>query len=453
MHVIADGIDIHYLHFLLEFFSAWENRPECLTRMAYEWCSAIFEVASECTPNEMLITLPVSLVPLVKRQLRLRLQDLAANKNWALGRISMARSREFCRIGPSRDPADPDPTYEWIRYPALDFYAYLLPIILEVGFRLTGTEPTWRYIPLNRTSHHAWVFEVASSKGDDEFIADAVCMFIMNGVRIPLDSFARYFAKRVKRSTPFLPRLQRLIMHAIRCLWHRGSRDSGLETISLLNRLDVEGEVWDDVLEDVIHSPAGLRGLSLGYWRLMLESMGDTWCLEPRDIEAMRLLREVSDWEKLEIWMLVVWACLPHSSGVADESVEEIEGVTLELISQRRSAIQRFGALYGQKASENLYYRACKERLQNICNQARARVLPLGGSRTLLYVSTHLTQQLCILMPPFLSLVNWIPLGHPSLFFLLEMTASSVFFVYHYPKYGVQAFFSFKMHEVISQNQ
>lgn len=368
--------------------------------MACQWCISISEVVKRLPSGETLITLPTSLAELVEYQLRLRLRDLAADKHW--GRIAISSAREFCRLGPNCDPVNSDPIFGWVKHPALDLYVYLLLIVLEVGFRPAGTTPTWGCILPAHTSGHEWVFEIAFSSSDDEVIADGVSMFIMNGALTPLDSFARYFTKRMERNTPFLPRLQQLIMRALRCIWDIGLRESGPETIRLLNRLAVtEGDAWDAMLEDVIHSPAGIEGLSLDYWCLMLESMNDTWSLEPRDIRAMQLLRGSKDWEKLEIWMLVVWTCLPYPSDVTAGSMEEVQEVTLELFSRRPSAIRRFEDLYKPRVSENSYDQTYKKKLQDVCDQARAETMPLGKPQTSMYVSPHPAQQLLILMSCF----------------------------------------------------
>ena len=58
MKVISDGNLVQHLYFLLEFLAAWEKRPLCLTQMAYEWCSAISEVAGKLGQGEIPIIEP-----------------------------------------------------------------------------------------------------------------------------------------------------------------------------------------------------------------------------------------------------------------------------------------------------------------------------------------------------------------------------------------------------------
>ena len=49
---------VQHLYYLLEFLAAWGKRPGCLTNMAYEWCSAISEVAGKLGQGEIPIIEP-----------------------------------------------------------------------------------------------------------------------------------------------------------------------------------------------------------------------------------------------------------------------------------------------------------------------------------------------------------------------------------------------------------
>ena len=59
-------------------------------------------------------------------------------------------------------------------------------------------------------------------------------------------SFMSYFAKRVEKDTPFSPRLRRVGIYAIGCIWRDGPKVSVLEIVPLLDRLEVDA---DDVVE------------------------------------------------------------------------------------------------------------------------------------------------------------------------------------------------------------
>jgi hypothetical protein len=86
----------------------------------------------------------------------------------------------------------------------------------------------------------------------------------------------------------------------------------------------VDKHVWVRLLAGVICLPAGLESLSPHYWCLLDKlSLGTDFCGTPglRGVEVMRSLEEAEDWEKLEVWMVVVWQSLMtgvHAHGVHD---------------------------------------------------------------------------------------------------------------------------------------
>jgi hypothetical protein len=88
------------------------------------------------------------------------------------------------------------------------------------------------------------VFELAFSSSDDEVIADAVSVWIVGGDPAPPGSFAGYFAKRMERSRSFSPRLRQVTIRAIESIKYNVLEVSGLETIRLLNRLNVDATIW-----------------------------------------------------------------------------------------------------------------------------------------------------------------------------------------------------------------
>jgi hypothetical protein len=222
------------------------------------------------------------------------------------------------------------------------------------------------------------MFEAAFSSWDDEVIADAVCAWIADGDHPPPGSHVRCFSGRVERNTPFSPRLRRASTRAIERIWRSELEVSELETVRLLNRLDVDvdgmedrGE-WVQLLVKVLPSPMGLEMLSPHYWRLLdkLVSAEDVDHPFTSDVSQSVMRRLVEDrcWEKLEFWMAIVWQSFDDAD-TGSKYMEDVEHVTLNLLLERQSALPRFMALCEEDPFN-------KEGLQRICDQARAEQLP-----------------------------------------------------------------------------
>jgi hypothetical protein len=400
MNIIANGNDLQRLDFLLEFLAAWEKRPVWLTPMAYQWYSAISEHSKGREgfgqQAEGYFDQPESSD---SSEHRLRPQNLAHSDI-----LSELAEGEFSGIGPGRDLVHMgDISNHTHRHPQdkIPFhYRTLLSRTLEIGFRLVRPGREHPTLDLNHKPHHKLALEIAFSSDDDEVIADAVSIWIVGGGdHAPLGSFARHFAKRVERCTPFSPRLRRTGTRAIERTWHGELEVSRLETIRLLNRLDVGADdmedeyTWVRLLVDVIRLPAGLESLSSHYWRLLgeLPLAMDFETSESPDVEVMTSLEKAEDWEKLEVWMVVVWQSLPLSPPAA--VMEDIERVTLELLLRRPSALLRFEAL----RKRVFLYPSHKPKFQQACNQARAEQLLLEPPP---YVSARPVRCLYVLMSP-----------------------------------------------------
>ena len=278
---------------------------------------------------------------------------------------------EFSQVGPDCDLLHLDETSQCVRWEGLTplYCAHLLSITLEIGFRLAAPgrdQPTLR---LDHASHRGWVFETTFSSHDDEVIADAVCAWVADHGHTPPGSFVHYFAKRVEDDTPFSPRLRWASICAIERIWRNELKVSVLETVRLLDRLDVdvddvaEEREWVQLLVDVICSPGGAKSLSFHYWRfldkLVLFVMLDV-DFEPRGMEVVSSLEEAEDWEKLEAWMVIAWRS-PQT-----KSMEDVGRVTLKLLLRRPCALPRFEHL-----CERILRTDQKAELQRICDQAR----------------------------------------------------------------------------------
>ena len=354
-----------YLESLLEFLAAWEKRPVWLTPMAYQWCLAISEAArtlmqrETSTPPEPLLppfraqlppmprrwfyTISKATGTLGKREIptplgsphltcnplqepsrQLRRQYRQRQQNLIPADLISLFESDFSKVGPGCDPFRRGDTSDRTRGHPLSLvdYADVLPVILEIGFHLAAPSRDQPAFCVDHTPHHDGVFETAFSSDDDEVVADAACAWIAGGYCTSPGSYVRYAAKRIEKDAPFSLRLRRVIICAIERNWRGELGASPLETIQLLNRLnvgvdDVAGEgvwAWRQILVDAIRSPTGLGSLSPHYWRVLDELQGPTvgLGLHGRDLESfdavMRLLEEAEDWEKLEVWMLIRWA-------------------------------------------------------------------------------------------------------------------------------------------------
>ena len=335
MDAITDKNRVRYLTRFLDFLATWEERPACLTPMAYEWCSAISEVAEGLGQGSMGIGEERCLLPLFDLDMELTL------------------------VGPGGDLVHPDNNSHARGLPrvqALEECTDLLRKTLKVGFRLAGPGPDQPSPDLNHTSHHDRMFEAVFSCDDDELIADAVGAWIVGSSR-PTGSCARYFTKRIARATPLLPRLRQAGIRALEHNWRSELTMSIPDTVCLLNRLNVDVDdvedkyQWSRLLEELICSPTGFESLPSHYWcllgkltweRLPVERLG------PRDVEVMKLLEVVENWEKLEVCMATVWSTILSFPSMP-ESMGDVERVTLKLISQRPQALQRFENLCKRK--------------------------------------------------------------------------------------------------------
>ena len=372
MNGIADGSCLHHLNYLLEFLAAWEKRPAYLTPMAYRWCSAISEAARRLVPDEIPTSLPGQLQDILQYQYRLRPQD----------GFPITAESGFSQVGSCFDPVHLDGTsLHSRRHPQRltpPMYAHLLFITLDIGFRRVTPNRDQPVLHLDHTSHHEWVFETAFSSEDDEAIADAMCAWIFGGYSAPPGSRARYLAERVEWDKSFSPRLQLASIHTIECIWHDELKVSGLDTVRWLNRLNidadmVDGESWARVLVGVIRSSTGLESLSSHHWHLLDKLVASKHLLGLKlcDMEVMRSLEKAEDWEKLGIWMVVMWSGLPGS-----ELMEGIEEVTLKLLSRRPSVFPRFEDLCKALTCSDSNCQAHKDKLQQICDQVRAGEWP-----------------------------------------------------------------------------
>jgi len=337
----SDGSGLQHLHYLLAFLAAWEDRPACLTPMAYRWCSAISKAARRLGQGGN----PTTKTPPPQNKHELCPRRLEFFPFPGEEELSETEPEDPTRQGGACHRVQEDPLD--------DLSLHLLPITLKIGFRLFAPGRDHKALGLDHTSYRGWVFETAFSSHDDEVIADAACAWIADSDHVPAGSFARHLAERVKRGTPFSQRLRRMSIYAVERTCRSELEASGLEVVQLLDCLDVDVEdigdkdEWARLLGGVIDSSAGSRSLSSHYWCLLDK-------LVSREALDADLL------EELEGWMVIVWR-----SVLRPEVVEDIERVTLGLLLRRPSALPTFEDIsQGLQAGQKL-------ELRQICDQAR----------------------------------------------------------------------------------
>ena len=257
-------------------------------------------------------------------------------------------------------------------------YADLLHRSLKIGFRLAEPghdQPTLR---LDRTSHYDWMFKTVLSSNDDEVIADAVCAWIADSRVTPPGSFAGYLTKRVDKGATFSKRLRWASTRVIEGIWESEIKVSGLEGVRLLNYLEVgadevvDEDKWGKLLTSTIRWPTEPETLSPHYWHLLDKLVSTTRLYGSfvfRDVEVMNSLKKDKDWERLEVWMVVIWMSLSPDKRPTPDSMQDVEQANCELLSERPSALPRFNNLV-------LAHPPDKYKLKQICDQAQGKQQP-----------------------------------------------------------------------------
>ena len=197
-----------------------------------------------------------------------------------------------------------------------------------------------------------------------------------------------HIAERTEREAPFSPLLRRACIRAIECINSSGLELSGswAGAVRLLHHLNVDAKdvvwkyEWVQLLLTVSRSPGELESLSPHYWHLLDEVLPVTGMRidsDPREVEVMRSFEEAGDWEKLEIWLPIVWRSLPWDN-YALPSKREIVRVTLELLLLRPLALPKLEYLY--EAGVHLLTEDKRDQLRRICDETRRAELPLPDS-------------------------------------------------------------------------
>ena len=155
---------------------------------------------------------------------------------------------------------------------------------------------------------------------------------------------------------------------------------SVLEVVQLLNHLEVNVDdmkgknQWGGLLVNVMYMPTGLENLSSHYWHLLdkhkLSPAASILQARSTPLSAVaRSLDKAKDWEKLEIWMVAVaWQLVVFKGHI----MEDIEQVTLGLLSQQPSALPRFKNL----CAPGTFMSDPWHKLRSICIQVQEQQSP-----------------------------------------------------------------------------
>jgi len=131
---------------------------------------------------------------------------------------------------------------------------------------------------------------------------------------------------------------------------------------------------WANLLMNTFQSLEGAQHLSHWYWELLVElTMLDSWRLSRDPTYSPQItisLTEAQEWSKLECWMGTVWMLWPPEAGGIAE--EDISRTMLLLFRQRPGAAQKLEQWMGRWSQECVG--DIPESFQRICKQAHEEV-------------------------------------------------------------------------------
>ena len=296
------------LPYVLHDLIGWRDRPNCLTEMVYEWCSAVCE----------------------------NYPDLADGQDLLLLLLQIG----FRHINPQCD---------WIeaRLVRTSHHQQIATIVFAGGDSEAVGDLLQAWMPGDE-SHQLY-----TSLG--------MCAEPLIGLRRlrPFSSRLRQLAIRAVGLIGYQEFEQVGVEEFVELL-------SDLD-VSVEDTIDRAR--WTRLLLDTVQSSEGIRRLPYSYWELLAElaSLGP-WELEDSayDPRLMTYLDDAGEWEKLGCWVGVVWMAWPPGDDVPTEG--DLERATLSLSRQRPDAIQKLEQWMEQRGDRS---QPTPESFQRICGQAR----------------------------------------------------------------------------------
>jgi len=248
--------------------------------------------------------------------------------------------------------------YEWCSvicgaYPELEDGRgrELLFLSLEIGFRHLNSLDRKVEARLTHTEHHHKMADTIFKNGDGELIADLLHAWIPQSRyhHTHLHICARYIVD-IQRLQPISPRLRCLLILSIGLIGYQEFEQIGGNGLfELLNHLHVRaedvssGDLWVELLLNVIRSTEGIRRLPYSYWELLVEfavSKPKRLRYTPYDPHIMESLEEAEEWDRLECWIGIVWAMWGPDCRVHWRAAN-LEPATLSLFRKKTGAYQK----------------------------------------------------------------------------------------------------------------
>ena len=339
---------LSHLFQLLDQLAKWKEKPACLTLMAYQWALTVCECIQK-----------VDRIP-PDRAIYYVCYQIRRLVGWSGGGGSYPSPRRGSEDGYA-SMSECECVFE--------HYSLLLALSLEIGFRHS---PSWSIVPepigsSANKAYHLLMVEVmlqATSNSPRWFpvggerrvlyadgIGDAQYVWTLGGHLPPLGSCASTLG-RIINDLIISPRLRVLLVRAIGSMEYEDLERAGLDKIVCVFdglQLGVDdmrsGGRWSLLLKPLIRSKFGRERLPLRYWHLLEEliakDVGPHTRLCYPDTFAMKALEESQDWEKLEVWLRIVWT----SRVEGGTYLEDVIRVILTLLRHRPSAISWFASM------------------------------------------------------------------------------------------------------------
>jgi hypothetical protein len=303
---------------VLRYLDALENRPRCLTEMAYEWCSVICRNRSR--------------------------------GDWEAERLVL-RSLEigFRHINPPRQIQTLTHTEHHRGLP-------------DIVFKSKESEAVADFL-------QAWTMIGATGIRQTSALLSMCTEYLVD-----LHNMVP-FSPRLRQ---LFVRSVELIGYK---RFAEGGAERFVELLNNL-RIGVEDMVcpadWMSILLDTIQSPEGARSLFVQSWELLAELTSSLpWGLEDSvySPQVTASLLEAQEWEKLECWMGVVWMVWPPQT---DTTTKALEDAMVLLFRQRPGAVQkltRWMERWSERGSQG-DHRELPGAFERICRQPTGEAQP-----------------------------------------------------------------------------